>query len=830
MYNLSTRTVSLVLSVLLVAIVFADVLFKGASLNITDFFNASRQVQERVFLFDERPGREMYHGMFDSGGALYQSEPAQQLMRYNIYHGESPYWNPYSGAGQLGPESLVDIKFSPFSLLVALAGGSSLAFNLISLLLYALAMYFLFRLLTVYFELSILSALTAGIVYLLNGFNIANLSSNVSQSYLFFPACLYALVSFTYQPSAARYVGAVIACILLIANTFLPTTLLFLGCTYFLASAYALSLCLAETSHSASALNSRCGLVPWLKMTGLQLSSIFLAFSVLAFLYFPIIENYSIVPEMADYSARVFYPAAAVNFVSFFTPKHFWESYNAMAPDATQLVGNVVFHFGVIASLVVSCIFCRQERKKQIVVIALALLFFGAIARIFGIPLISGIFNHIPVLRNIGEQYIWAIIAFSFPLLCGFGFQSATNGQRANKIAIVVVTALIFCSLAYTYSIYGFPATVASTAYIDTATAQRYVAIAIILCLSGVVALLALISSQHAAIPGYRRRVFQFALIALLFVEMFSYMNQCRSPRLSIFTELPDYVTFIKNNIAHDRLLNIGGYGVPPEYGAAFQIQELGSMNMNILPSYQKFFVRNFLSAQAERFLVFASLITKTDKPELNDTILDMLSVRYIMLLKDWTNHVEYLQSHHYKNVFENSVFVIFENEDRFPRVFAVPALMRHELTPDTIGLSPGQVAFTQDGKLLDSAHLLGITDNPQARKDPIALDLISYKHDQVVVESNLGIPSVMILMDNWHPNWKAYLDGKETYLGKVNESFRGVALPPGKHRIEMRYMPSTLPLAFVISGGGLFFMGLMLIFRKRVDLLLKRSGNNTRT
>jgi len=823
---MSKRVIGLVLSILLVAIVFADVLFKDASLSMTDFFNASRQVQEQVSLFSERPGREMYHGMFDSGGALHQSEPAQQLMRYNIYHGESPYWNPYSGAGQLGPETLVDIKFSPFSLLVAIAGGSSLAFNLISLFLYVLAIYFLFRLLTVYFELTTLSALAASIVYLLNGFNIANLSSNISQSYLFFPACLYALVSFTHRPSTLRYVGVVIACILLLANTFLPTTLLFMGCTYFLASAYALSLYFARVNKGSPALNSKAWLVPWLKMTGIQSFSILLAFLFLAFLYFPVIESYSIVPEMADYSARVFYPAAAINFISFFTPKHFWESYNAMAPDAAQLIGNGVFHFGVITSLVVSCIFCRQERRKQVIVIALALLFFGAMARAFNVPLISDAINLIPVLRNIGEQYIWAVVAFSFPLLCGFGFQSATIGQRAHKIAMTVVAVLIFCSLAYTYSNYGFPATVESTAYIDTATAKHYVAITITLCFLGIALL---ISSQNMAMAKSRRYFFQVALVVLLFIEMFSYMNHCRSTRLSVFTKLPDFVSFIKSNIAHDRLLNLGGYGMPPEYGAAFQVQELGSMNMNILPDYQKFFVRNFLSTPSERWGAFATLARKTDKPDINDAVLDMLSVRYIMLVKDWSKHVEYLQSHHYKNVFENSVFVIFENADRFPRIFAVPALMRHDLTPDTVGMSPGQIAFTQDSKLLDSAHLLGVTDNLQERKDPIALDLISYKHDQVVAESNLDIPSVMILMDNWHPNWKAYLDGNETYLGKVNESFRGVALPPGKHRIEMRYMPSTLPLAFVISGGVLFFMGLILIFRKRIDRLLKWSGNNIR-
>ena len=51
-------------------------------------------------------------------------------MARSIWTGQSIYWNPYSGTGSLGPETLVDIKTSPLSIAVALMGGSDLAFHL----------------------------------------------------------------------------------------------------------------------------------------------------------------------------------------------------------------------------------------------------------------------------------------------------------------------------------------------------------------------------------------------------------------------------------------------------------------------------------------------------------------------------------------------------------------------------------------------------------------------------------------------------------------------------------------------------------------------------
>jgi hypothetical protein len=65
-----------------------------------------------------------------------------EFMRFCFQTGNSAFWNPYSGMGSLGPDSLVDQKFSVFTVLNALLGGGSLVYNVTLLISYTAAVFF----------------------------------------------------------------------------------------------------------------------------------------------------------------------------------------------------------------------------------------------------------------------------------------------------------------------------------------------------------------------------------------------------------------------------------------------------------------------------------------------------------------------------------------------------------------------------------------------------------------------------------------------------------------------------------------------------------------
>jgi hypothetical protein len=50
-----------------------------------------------------------------------------------------------------------------------------------------------------------------------------------------------------------------------------------------------------------------------------------------------------------------------------------------------------------------------------------------------------------------------------------------------------------------------------------------------------------------------------------------------------------------------------------------------------------------------------------------------------------------------------------------------------------------------------------------------------------------------LVIQDAYAPGWTARLDGSSVPLLRANGAFRAIALPPGRHEIECRYLPASL-------------------------------------
>ena len=92
-------------------------------------------------------------------------------------------------------------------------------------LLHWFGVYYVIRTIREHLRTSMLAASAGGVLYLLNGYCVANLGSNILQNYLFIPFALHAAMSFTERRSPRTFAVMTIAFALLLACTFLPTTI-----------------------------------------------------------------------------------------------------------------------------------------------------------------------------------------------------------------------------------------------------------------------------------------------------------------------------------------------------------------------------------------------------------------------------------------------------------------------------------------------------------------------------------------------------------------------------------------------------------------------------
>jgi hypothetical protein len=68
------------------------------------------------------------------------------------------------------------------------------------------------------------------------------------------------------------------------------------------------------------------------------------------------------------------------------------------------------------------------------------------------------------------------------------------------------------------------------------------------------------------------------------------------------------------------------------------------------------------------------------------------------------------------------------------------------------------------------------------------AARVAEYEPNRIVVETDASTPTVLVLSEIFYPGWEATVDGARARIDLADYLLRGVAVPAGRHRVEMRY------------------------------------------
>jgi uncharacterized membrane protein YfhO len=71
---------------------------------------------------------------------------------------------------------------------------------------------------------------------------------------------------------------------------------------------------------------------------------------------------------------------------------------------------------------------------------------------------------------------------------------------------------------------------------------------------------------------------------------------------------------------------------------------------------------------------------------------------------------------------------------------------------------------------------------------------LISYNGDELQWEIDAPTAGYLSFIDNWDPDWKAWVDGQPIKIELLFGTFKSVRLTPGKHKIRFCYRPGLFP------------------------------------
>jgi hypothetical protein len=71
---------------------------------------------------------------------------------------------------------------------------------------------------------------------------------------------------------------------------------------------------------------------------------------------------------------------------------------------------------------------------------------------------------------------------------------------------------------------------------------------------------------------------------------------------------------------------------------------------------------------------------------------------------------------------------------------------------------------------------------------------------DRVRLEVEAERPGFVVLADAYDPGWRASIDGREAPVRRANVAFRAVAVPAGRHVVEMVYRPRALSFGLALT------------------------------
>ena len=111
-----------------------------------------------------------------------------------------------------------------------------------------------------------------------------------------------------------------------------------------------------------------------------------------------------------------------------------------------------------------------------------------------------------------------------------------------------------------------------------------------------------------------------------------------------------------------------------------------------------------------------------------------------------------------------------------------------------------------------------GVTEAAMAR-------IVEYESNRLVIETDAATSTVLVVSEIFYPGWEATVDGRPVRIDPADYLLRGVALPAGQHRVEMRYAAPAARGGVIISAFTLLLLAALLVYTRRAKAMTEKRG-----
>jgi hypothetical protein len=179
--------------------------------------------------------------------------------------------------------------------------------------------------------------------------------------------------------------------------------------------------------------------------------------------------------------------------------------------------------------------------------------------------------------------------------------------------------------------------------------------------------------------------------------------------------------------------------------------------------------------------------------------LLDLTNTKYVLSPGP-------LQGAPLKEIGRGSRHIIYEREGALPRAYLVG---RAVVVPDSLGVQ------TLLGGTFDYRTIAALSEplpaSVQIQPDPQGtVQWVERGTNAFTLRVQTDRPALLMLLDNYYPQWHATVDGQPVQIVRANYTFRALPVPAGQHDVVFRYAADNLRMPAFVSALTLALLGLL--------------------
>lgn len=210
---------------------------------------------------------------------------------------------------------------------------------------------------------------------------------------------------------------------------------------------------------------------------------------------------------------------------------------------------------------------------------------------------------------------------------------------------------------------------------------------------------------------------------------------------------------------------------LPPNVSAHYKIQDVAGYDPLYLLLYNKF-VSVWNSSHPE---LVASAFNRIVTPENYDSgLTNVLSVKYLLSLSP-------VDSTKWEYVAKDGETYLYQNKDVMPRVYLAQRVLQKQSDQEVVS----EVLNIKNRDVVFSTEKIALGVRPLTFNESAVIKY--YGENDIRIKIIAEDTRMLVLTDPFYPTWKAYVDGKEVRIYKVNFLFRGVVVFAGVHSVEFK-------------------------------------------